>query len=142
MVSCIVNFVEYYFDINILYETIYVQCSLRVLWLVITPSDAFTFILAFFFCELDGFEEMQFIRVLYQEMFEWFVLLESDPSQTLPYLNGSVYHCRRKGSRKREPKTLLEKLRWVTLGYHYDWNSKVLQLRLKCFSCCLHKITF
>ncbi|TRY66581.1 hypothetical protein DNTS_009852 [Danionella cerebrum] len=31
---------------------------------------------------------------------------------------------RRKGSVARQPKTLLEKLRWVTLGYHYDWNSK------------------
>ncbi|XP_029900575.1 nucleic acid dioxygenase ALKBH1 isoform X2 [Myripristis murdjan] len=27
-------------------------------------------------------------------------------------------------SGKREPKTLLERLRWVTLGYHYDWNTK------------------
>ncbi|XP_077443963.1 nucleic acid dioxygenase ALKBH1 [Stigmatopora argus] len=26
--------------------------------------------------------------------------------------------------RKREPRTLLERLRWVTLGYHYNWNSK------------------
>ncbi|XP_057677969.1 nucleic acid dioxygenase ALKBH1 isoform X2 [Corythoichthys intestinalis] len=25
---------------------------------------------------------------------------------------------------KREPRTLLERLRWVTLGYHYNWNSK------------------
>ncbi|KAM7394931.1 hypothetical protein PAMA_006595 [Pampus argenteus] len=25
---------------------------------------------------------------------------------------------------KKEPKTLLEKLRWVTLGYHYNWNTK------------------
>ncbi|XP_030638030.1 nucleic acid dioxygenase ALKBH1 [Chanos chanos] len=31
---------------------------------------------------------------------------------------------RKKGSGKREPKTLLEKLRWVTLGYHYNWDSK------------------
>ncbi|XP_051503225.1 nucleic acid dioxygenase ALKBH1-like isoform X2 [Myxocyprinus asiaticus] len=36
----------------------------------------------------------------------------------------SIDAIRRKGSGKREPKTLLEKLRWVTLGYHYDWNSK------------------
>ncbi|CAL8271285.1 unnamed protein product [Merluccius merluccius] len=26
--------------------------------------------------------------------------------------------------KKKEPKTLLEKLRWVTLGYHYNWNTK------------------
>ncbi|XP_061559573.1 nucleic acid dioxygenase ALKBH1 isoform X1 [Phycodurus eques] len=25
---------------------------------------------------------------------------------------------------KREPRTLLERLRWVTLGYHYNWTSK------------------
>ncbi|XP_061609645.1 nucleic acid dioxygenase ALKBH1 isoform X1 [Phyllopteryx taeniolatus] len=25
---------------------------------------------------------------------------------------------------KTEPRTLLERLRWVTLGYHYNWNSK------------------
>ncbi|XP_021101389.1 nucleic acid dioxygenase ALKBH1 isoform X3 [Heterocephalus glaber] len=25
---------------------------------------------------------------------------------------------------KRRPRSLLEKLRWVTLGYHYDWDSK------------------
>ncbi|XP_052001529.1 nucleic acid dioxygenase ALKBH1 [Xyrauchen texanus] len=36
----------------------------------------------------------------------------------------SIDAIQRKGSVKREPKTLLEKLRWVTLGYHYDWNSK------------------
>jgi len=48
-------------------------------------------------------------------------------SHALPYLNGSVYYCRRKGCGKREAKSLLEKLRWVTLGYHYDWNSKVLR---------------
>ncbi|XP_070776391.1 nucleic acid dioxygenase ALKBH1 [Enoplosus armatus] len=27
-------------------------------------------------------------------------------------------------SKKREPKTLLERLRWVTLGYHYNWDTK------------------
>ncbi|XP_022606992.1 nucleic acid dioxygenase ALKBH1 [Seriola dumerili] len=27
-------------------------------------------------------------------------------------------------SGKREPLTLLEKLRWVTLGYHYNWDTK------------------
>uniref|UniRef100_A0A3B5LSU8 Nucleic acid dioxygenase ALKBH1 n=1 Tax=Xiphophorus couchianus TaxID=32473 RepID=A0A3B5LSU8_9TELE len=25
---------------------------------------------------------------------------------------------------KRQPKTLLERLRWVTLGYHYNWDTK------------------
>lgn len=36
---------------------------------------------------------------------------------------------REKDSGKREPKTLLEKLRWVTLGYHYNWDTKVTHLR-------------
>ncbi|XP_030044672.1 nucleic acid dioxygenase ALKBH1 [Microcaecilia unicolor] len=31
---------------------------------------------------------------------------------------------RHKGSRKRESRSLLEKLRWVTLGYHYNWDTK------------------
>lgn len=34
----------------------------------------------------------------------------------------SVGSFRRKG--QREPRTLLEKLRWVTLGYHYNWDTK------------------
>ncbi|XP_037688112.1 nucleic acid dioxygenase ALKBH1 isoform X3 [Choloepus didactylus] len=32
---------------------------------------------------------------------------------------------RRKEVNKRRPRSLLEKLRWVTLGYHYNWDSKV-----------------
>lgn len=28
---------------------------------------------------------------------------------------------------KRRPRSLLEKLRWVTLGYHYNWDSKVFK---------------
>ncbi|CAN0174868.1 unnamed protein product [Lampetra planeri] len=30
----------------------------------------------------------------------------------------------RAGKGPREPRSLLEKLRWVTLGYHYNWNTK------------------
>lgn len=26
---------------------------------------------------------------------------------------------------KSQPKTLVERLRWVTLGYHYNWDTKV-----------------
>ncbi|NXT95716.1 ALKB1 dioxygenase, partial [Anhinga rufa] len=36
----------------------------------------------------------------------------------------SICLCRRKGSSKWEPRSLLEKLRWVTLGYHYNWDTK------------------
>lgn len=32
---------------------------------------------------------------------------------------------RNKEVNKRRPRSLLEKLRWVTLGYHYNWDSKV-----------------
>lgn len=32
--------------------------------------------------------------------------------------------CRYKEVTKRRPRSLLEKLRWVTLGYHYNWDSK------------------
>ncbi|XP_074183241.1 nucleic acid dioxygenase ALKBH1 isoform X3 [Rhinolophus sinicus] len=31
---------------------------------------------------------------------------------------------RYKDMNKRRPRSLLEKLRWVTLGYHYNWDSK------------------
>lgn len=31
---------------------------------------------------------------------------------------------RSKEVNKRRPRTLLERLRWVTLGYHYNWDSK------------------
>ncbi|XP_004610345.1 nucleic acid dioxygenase ALKBH1 [Sorex araneus] len=31
---------------------------------------------------------------------------------------------RNKDMNKRRPRSLLEKLRWVTLGYHYNWDSK------------------
>ncbi|XP_006028609.1 nucleic acid dioxygenase ALKBH1 isoform X2 [Alligator sinensis] len=36
----------------------------------------------------------------------------------------SKEQLRRKNSSKGEPKSLLEKLRWVTLGYHYNWDNK------------------
>ncbi|KAM4012933.1 LOW QUALITY PROTEIN: nucleic acid dioxygenase ALKBH1 [Anomaloglossus baeobatrachus] len=39
--------------------------------------------------------------------------------------DGSHAQLRRKSSQRRsEKKTLLEKLRWVTLGYQYDWDTK------------------
>ncbi|XP_076022195.1 nucleic acid dioxygenase ALKBH1 isoform X2 [Genypterus blacodes] len=36
----------------------------------------------------------------------------------------SVHKFRLPQSGKREAKTLLERLRWVTLGYHYNWDTK------------------
>ncbi|XP_023557107.1 nucleic acid dioxygenase ALKBH1 [Octodon degus] len=32
--------------------------------------------------------------------------------------------CRCKELNKRRPRSLLEKLRWVTLGYHYNWDTQ------------------
>ncbi|XP_041928095.1 nucleic acid dioxygenase ALKBH1 [Alosa sapidissima] len=50
--------------------------------------------------------------------------MHMSPSETEDIWNKSADILRKKNQGKREPKTLLEKLRWVTLGYHYDWNSK------------------
>ncbi|XP_053143342.1 nucleic acid dioxygenase ALKBH1 [Hemicordylus capensis] len=36
----------------------------------------------------------------------------------------SQLQLRSRSSSKQEAKCLLEKLRWVTLGYHYNWNTK------------------
>lgn len=49
-------------------------------------------------------------------------LLEIDVSS---FFNFNLF--RRKNSSKGEPKSLLEKLRWVTLGYHYNWDNKVFK---------------
>ncbi|KAL2098543.1 hypothetical protein ACEWY4_005023 [Coilia grayii] len=46
------------------------------------------------------------------------------PSETQDIWSKSADSLLKKNRSKREPKTLLEKLRWVTLGYHYDWNTK------------------
>ncbi|KAJ8341224.1 hypothetical protein SKAU_G00335150 [Synaphobranchus kaupii] len=45
-------------------------------------------------------------------------------SETERIWESSIQLMRSKISGKREPKTLLEKLRWVTLGYHYNWDTK------------------
>ncbi|KAG5857773.1 hypothetical protein ANANG_G00022930 [Anguilla anguilla] len=45
-------------------------------------------------------------------------------SETGHIWEDSTQLMRSKVSGKREPKTLLEKLRWVTLGYHYNWDTK------------------
>uniref|UniRef100_A0A663MA39 Nucleic acid dioxygenase ALKBH1 n=1 Tax=Athene cunicularia TaxID=194338 RepID=A0A663MA39_ATHCN len=50
--------------------------------------------------------------------------LHMAPEKTIDLWGQSTEQLRRKGSSKREPKSLLEKLRWVTLGYHYNWDTK------------------
>ncbi|CAL8299040.1 unnamed protein product [Arctogadus glacialis] len=46
------------------------------------------------------------------------------PAETDDIWGKSADALRRGPCGKKEPKTLLEKLRWVTLGYHYNWNTK------------------
>ncbi|KAG8448999.1 hypothetical protein GDO86_015891 [Hymenochirus boettgeri] len=44
--------------------------------------------------------------------------------QTSDLWGDSQEKLRNKSSVRRSQKTLLEKLRWVTLGYHYNWDTK------------------
>ncbi|KAI5102003.1 nucleic acid dioxygenase ALKBH1, partial [Silurus meridionalis] len=48
--------------------------------------------------------------------------MHMSPAETQNIWEKSVDTIRKKG--QREPRTLLEKLRWVTLGYHYNWDTK------------------
>ncbi|KAF7251521.1 Nucleic acid dioxygenase ALKBH1 [Varanus komodoensis] len=50
--------------------------------------------------------------------------LHMPSKETTDLWEKSQHQMRNKSSSKREPKCLLEKLRWVTLGYHYNWNTK------------------
>ncbi|XP_063039748.1 nucleic acid dioxygenase ALKBH1 isoform X2 [Engraulis encrasicolus] len=50
--------------------------------------------------------------------------MHMSPTETEDIWGKSTESILKKNRSKREPKSLLEKLRWVTLGYHYDWNSK------------------
>ncbi|GAA6078965.1 nucleic acid dioxygenase ALKBH1 [Tachysurus ichikawai] len=48
--------------------------------------------------------------------------MHMSPVETENIWEKSVDGIRKKS--QREPRTLLEKLRWVTLGYHYNWDTK------------------
>ncbi|XP_065491409.1 nucleic acid dioxygenase ALKBH1 isoform X2 [Caloenas nicobarica] len=50
--------------------------------------------------------------------------LHMAPEKTIDLWGQSKEQLRMKSSSKREPRSLLEKLRWVTLGYHYNWDTK------------------
>ncbi|XP_053553335.1 nucleic acid dioxygenase ALKBH1 [Bombina bombina] len=50
--------------------------------------------------------------------------LHMSPEQTADLWGSSKDQLRNKSSDRRAPKSLLEKLRWVTLGYHYNWDTK------------------
>ncbi|XP_048456355.1 nucleic acid dioxygenase ALKBH1 [Rhincodon typus] len=50
--------------------------------------------------------------------------LHMSPEETKDLWEQSREQLRLKSFVKREAKSLLEKLRWVTLGYHYNWETK------------------
>ncbi|XP_027857186.1 nucleic acid dioxygenase ALKBH1 [Xiphophorus couchianus] len=50
--------------------------------------------------------------------------MHMSPSDTQEIWARSAQALRTPASVKRQPKTLLERLRWVTLGYHYNWDTK------------------
>ncbi|XP_040916477.1 nucleic acid dioxygenase ALKBH1 [Toxotes jaculatrix] len=50
--------------------------------------------------------------------------MHMSPSETEDIWGKSIHGLSCPLSGKRQPKTLLEKLRWVTLGYHYNWDTK------------------
>ncbi|XP_043552974.1 nucleic acid dioxygenase ALKBH1 isoform X2 [Chiloscyllium plagiosum] len=57
--------------------------------------------------------------------------LHMSPEETKDLWEQSREQLRLKSPGKREIKSLLEKLRWVTLGYHYNWETKPVPLYLK-----------
>ncbi|XP_042356312.1 nucleic acid dioxygenase ALKBH1 [Plectropomus leopardus] len=50
--------------------------------------------------------------------------MHMSPSDTQDIWGKSVHGLCFPPSGKRVPKTLLDRLRWVTLGYHYNWDTK------------------
>ncbi|XP_069494017.1 nucleic acid dioxygenase ALKBH1 [Ambystoma mexicanum] len=50
--------------------------------------------------------------------------LHMNVDETSDLWGKSKEQLRNKGTGRQEPKTLLEKLRWVTLGFHYNWETK------------------
>ncbi|KAJ3613378.1 hypothetical protein NHX12_019628 [Muraenolepis orangiensis] len=50
--------------------------------------------------------------------------LHMAPGDTHDIWGKSAHILRSPPCAKKGPKTLLEKLRWVTLGYHYNWSTK------------------
>ncbi|XP_056151864.1 nucleic acid dioxygenase ALKBH1 [Lampris incognitus] len=50
--------------------------------------------------------------------------MHMSPTDTEDIWSKSAQFLRSPPSGKGKPKTLLEKLRWVTLGYHYNWDTK------------------
>nr|XP_024662042.1 nucleic acid dioxygenase ALKBH1 [Maylandia zebra] len=50
--------------------------------------------------------------------------MHMSPLETQDIWGQSMHSLRSSAAGKREARTLLERLRWVTLGYHYNWDTK------------------
>ncbi|KAL4630343.1 DNA demethylase ALKBH1 [Arapaima gigas] len=53
-------------------------------------------------------------------------------SETADIWERSVDLIRKNSRGRSEPRTLLERLRWVTLGYHYNWDTKTYSAGHHC----------
>uniref|UniRef100_A0A8C2XKY9 Nucleic acid dioxygenase ALKBH1 n=2 Tax=Cyclopterus lumpus TaxID=8103 RepID=A0A8C2XKY9_CYCLU len=69
--------------------------------------------------------------------------MHMSPSDTQDIWDKSVHGLSCPHSRKTQPKTLLDSLRWVTLGYHYNWNTKTYSANhYTPFPADLHSLSF
>ncbi|XP_017287155.1 nucleic acid dioxygenase ALKBH1 [Kryptolebias marmoratus] len=69
--------------------------------------------------------------------------MHMSPSDTQDIWASSAEVLRLPPSGKRQTKTLLEKLRWVTLGFHYNWDTKTYSAhRFTPFPTDLHALSF
>nr|XP_019940827.1 PREDICTED: nucleic acid dioxygenase ALKBH1 [Paralichthys olivaceus] len=69
--------------------------------------------------------------------------MHMSPSDTQDIWGKSIHGLSGPPSGKRESKTLLERLRWVTLGYHYNWDTKTYSANYYTpFPDELHRLSF
>nr|XP_020471358.1 nucleic acid dioxygenase ALKBH1 isoform X2 [Monopterus albus] len=69
--------------------------------------------------------------------------MHMSPSDTQDIWGKSVHGLSFPPSGNRQPKTLLERLRWVTLGYHYNWDTKTYSAtHCTPFPADLHMLSF
>ncbi|KAM6360670.1 nucleic acid dioxygenase ALKBH1 isoform 3-T3 [Alca torda] len=91
---------------------------------VSTPGDGFIFISNPFLPGCQRHWVKQCLKLYPQKPNVCNLDLHMAPEKTVDLWGQSKEQLRRKGSSKWEPRSLLEKLRWVTLGYHYNWDTK------------------